>query len=363
MSSDLTKNAVLRAAPKNGCPKDGSVKLLFFIAIFMSYAIPLFAEDNIHAELLIAGEWGNKEGEFGIEKNGKTELGFALDFFLVENNIYILDSINDRVQIFDIQGNLKEIIKLSIKWQEFGLPWNFALLQNNFYMLIGKPPYYNPNGVQEIFKVSHDGKLIKSFGKEQLSRDKEEYYYRVLSDKAIGYIVCGINGNNIIAFDGDGSFTHKLMTAKGYPKEIIKLQGITPEGDLIVNRNKLNSKEKRTVIFDVKKKMIKKEISGYFSASDREGNYYRIRSMHIKRGSNAFSTRIDIYSTKSNQLKTFSLPGDIRVAKHNKEKVFHSSGRLYEVSQVDPEGNIYHLMAVEEGVILRKIVWKKMVNH
>ncbi|OGW36894.1 MAG: hypothetical protein A2Y97_03700 [Nitrospirae bacterium RBG_13_39_12] len=333
-------------------------KILLLFVVFLSFYItPLRAEDKLKVEVLIAGDWGTQGGQFGIEKTGKTELGYALDFFVTADNIYILDSINNRIQVFDVQGKLKEIIKLNIKWQEFGLPWNFTMFQNYFYMLIGKPPYYSPVGLREVFIFSKDGQLIRTFGKEQLARDKEEYYYRVLQDGNSGDIVCGINGNKIIAFDSDGTYRDKLMITKGYPIETIKLQSITPMGYLLVNRNKPKKKEKRTVIFDTRKKMVKNEIDGNYFACDKDDNYYRIKSHKDRRGA-ALLTKIDIYNAKGNQLKTFSLAGDIKVSKNNNEKVFHTVGIFYELSQVGPEGNIYYLMALKDGVILRKIVWK-----
>lgn len=332
--------------------------LYFFISVLLLNISITHAEDkSLKVEVLIAGDWGTKEGQFGIERTGKVELGYALDFFVTADSIYILDSINNRIQVFDLQGNLKEIINLQIQWQNFGLPIWFTLAKNQFYMLVGKPPHYSENGIREINTFSYDGKFIKKFGKEYIPRKGEEYYYKILSVPEGEYILCGLGGIKVLAFDTKGFLKKTVLQAKD--KELIELMGIDSDGNPIIEISQ-GKKQRRTILLNMKKKnLIEKKIDDLFLGLDKKNNFYFIKSI-IPRNSSKIVTELEVYNDEKKLSKKYKITGDIKVKRNNQLKVFRAEGNFTEISKVDAEGNIYQLLALNDGVILRKIAWKEM---
>lgn len=328
---------------------------LVIIVLLVMNTTSLFAQDDLKVEVLIAGDWGKKAGDFGFEKEGKTEDGYALDFFLANDNIYILDSMNNRIQIFDLKGNLKEAIKLQVDWRNFGLPIDFALFQNHFYMLIGKPPYYSSNGIRGIHKFSYDGKFIKEFGKEYIPKGQEEYFNSILSNKNSQYLICSVGGIKVLAFDANDNLQRTLMKAK--KKEVVELMGIDSDGDPLITRSAIGENKGITLLLDIRKDRIKNEVQDFFSLVDKQNDFYFIKTNKIRR-KKGLITKIDIYNPETRLSKTFQISDDVKVIKNNKEKVYRYSGNFKEVAKVDAEGNIYHLIALEDGILLRKITWK-----
>ena len=329
---------------------------MLFIGLFMVIsAFPVSAENDVKIEVLIAEDWGNKVGEFGIEKAGKTEDGYALDFFIAKDSIYILDAINNRVQVFDLKGKFKKIIKLQMKWQDFGLPREMTLFQNNLFFLVGKPPHYSANGIREIYKFTYNGEFIKRFGKEYIPKKREEYFYHLLSNENSAYIICGLGGIKVLAFDGDGNLKDTLREASG--KEVVELMGIDVEGNPIISKIILGKKLSQTFLLDTKSKAVKEEIKDIYSWRDKDGNYYFIKTNNLRK-KNDLITKIDIYNPTTKLHKNIQMSGDIKTIKNNKEKLFRYQINFTEVAKVDADGNIYHLIALEDGVLLRKITWK-----
>jgi hypothetical protein len=337
--------------------------ILLISSLFMFHANCGYGENNVKTEILIATNWGDKEGEFGVEKGGKTEKGYVLDFIINEKNIYILDAINDRIQIFDLNGKLKKIIDFEKKWEEFGVVWMFTLFQDNFYMLVGKPPYYGAVGIREIHKISHDGKFIKSFGKEYIPRKQEDYYCYILSDSNSDYLIGSIGDQKILLFDAKEKMQYNILDLIEEKTFTYSLRGIDSYGNPIITKTNLDKNFLSTIVFDLKTKKIKNRAIGLFSAIDSKNNFYSIRSTRLKiknvKLHNAnIVTMITKYDPQKKSINKFEVSGDVKVIKNGKEKLFRFKGNYSEISKVDPEGNIYHLIALEDGVLLRKITIK-----
>lgn len=321
------------------------------------YTVPANGDHRLIDNVLIAGDWGIKEGEFGIEKEGKTELGYALDFIVVKDKIYILDAINNRIQIFDLNGKFVNQIKLKTNWQSFGLPWDFALSQDHFYMLIGKAPYYSPIGIKEIHQFSHDGKFIKSFGNNLIPQKREEYFNKIISDAQKGYIFAGLGADKIVAFDVEGNFKDILLRAK--KGELIELVGVNADANPIVTTSKSEGKIRNTLLINAKSKKIEKEIKGKFALVDGKGNFIDVHTASgSKRKKTVMTTTVEVFNSIENKSEKFEQKGDIKVSKNGKDRIYRYSGNFFERSKIDSEGNIYHLIALEDGVVLRKITLK-----
>ncbi len=329
--------------------------LLSLIIIFCS--VPVKGENSLNVNVLVAANWGSKEGEFGMEKEGKTELGYALDFIVVKDKIYILDSINNRIQIFDLNGKFVTLIKLKTNWQDFGLPWDFVLFQEHFYMLIGKAPYYSPTGIKEIHKFSYDGKFIKSFGNGLISNNKEEYFNNIISDAQKGYVLGGLGSAKVVAFDAEGNIKDTLLSAK--KGELIELMGISSNGNPVVTTSKSEGKIRHTLLINAKSKIIEKDIHGRFTLVDEKGNFIDVHTVSgSKRKKTIMTTTVDIFNSIENKSEKIELKGDIKVSKNGKDRIYRYNGNFYERSRIDSEGNVYHLIALEDGVVLRKLTLK-----
>ncbi len=328
-----------------------TIVLLFFLTFFI--VDPVIAEHKVNVQVVLAGDWGSKEGEFGIDRSGKTELGYALDFLISKDNIYILDSINNRIQMFDLNGKYKGIIKLNFKWQDLGLPWDFTLCNHMFYTLIGKPPYYSPAGIKEVSKITDGGILVKSFGSKYIPKDKEEYFNNILSESRSGYIYCGLGGIKVLIFDADGNLKDTLINAK--KGEIINLVGISSDGKPLVTVSLKGGKNRRTVVIDSNNKQIEKEIKGKFSLLDNSGNFYEVQTKSAsKRKKVPMLTTIEVAYAPGNKTEKYELKGDIEF----RNRIYKYTGNFLERARIDSEGNIYHLIALENGLILRKISLK-----
>jgi hypothetical protein len=326
-----------------------------------------YGENKAKTDLLIAGDWGDKAGEFGIYEGDKIPEKYGvLDLIITKEEIYILDALNSRIQVFDLDGKFKKIIKFAKKWEGFGLAWGFTLYKNNFYMLIGiAPSYYSTRGFQEIHQFSYDGKFIKKFGKAYLQGHKKHpdtefsYYYNILSDANKGYLVCR-SSYEMLAFDAQGNMKYNILDIIGKKSFAYSLRGIDSYGNLVINKFRRHTDDENTIIYDVNTRTIKSEVSGRFDHVDNKGNFYLIRTYRPKRDNPDLVTEITKYDSKTKTTSKLEISGDVKIIKSGKEKLFHyrSNYSVTEISKVDPEGNIYHLIALEDGVLLRKITLK-----
>ena len=332
-------------------------KLVLILILFILNAQPSTGEDRFKVDTLIAGDWGSKEGEFGIDRTGKTELGYAIDLQIVDGHIYILDAVNNRIQVFDLTGRFKSTINLNIKWQDFGLPWDFTLYKNSLYFLIGKAPYYNSNGITEVHKFTANGKFVNSFGVTYISKNKEEYYNAILSDIQKGYLYGGLGGTKIIAFDAEGNLKDSLLVAgKG---EVIGLVGMSTDGDPLVTVSQFGGKNRRTVLINPDSKKIVEEVKGRFTLADGKGRYFDVHTMSgSKRKKTVMTTTVEVFNSIENKAEKLELKGDVNFLKNDKDRIYRYAGNFFERSVIDSDGNVYHLIALEDGVILRKITMK-----
>lgn len=330
--------------------------LLSFILLVFSI-LPANCENKFNVNILLTGDWGTKEGEFGIDRTGKTELGYALDLMILNDETYILDSTNNRVQKFDRTGKIDKIINLNKEWQKFGLPWDFTYFQGYFYILIGKAPYYSPTGIREINQFSQDGMFIKSFGGKQIPKNKEEYFDKIISDATNGYIYCGLGSTQVLRYEKDGNFKDAIAIAR--KGEIVNLVGMTPDGKPMLTMSKSSEYGTHTLIINPITKIIEEDIKGNYSLTNGKGIFVNVNTISgSKRKKTAMTTIVEVFDSIKNKINKTELKGDVVADKYGKNKVIKYSGRFLERSKIDTDGNIYHLIALDDGVVLRKITLK-----
>ncbi len=312
----------------------GIIKIAMIIMLFCCIKSSLiFADEASFKEhLLLSGNWGNGDGEFGKEILGKTETGFNLDFKIYKQNIYIFDPINNRIQIFDLNGNFIKKIALDFDWLKQGITWKFVILSGNYFALIAKPPSYSVENINQIYKISPSGKILKTFGSKQINTKKEEYFSKILANDKTGEIYCYIEDSSRIAvYDFEGKFVKYISTEKNPNQMIIDNYG-----------------------------RIVRNAPNYCRWMDRKGNCYKIWSTSSAKTNFVLTTKIQIFppNSKTEDIITHELSGDVKFVKEGKEQIIRYRGNFNERSFVDADGNIYHMIALDDGVVLRRIVWK-----
>jgi hypothetical protein len=306
-----------------------TISILIILCCCM-YPIHIFGgEAKFIDRILLTGNWGNKDGEFGREELGKTELGYALDFTVYNRQIYIYDTMNNRIQVFDFDGKFTNKIQLDFNWLEQGVAWQFAMLNNHFFALIGKPPFYSFMNAN-IYIISSNGKILKEFGSKQINRNKEEYFSKIIPSEKAGKIYSSVGGSSKIAvYDFNGIFIKYLTDVKKSPEIVLDADG-----------------------------QVEKNAPAYYSWVDKSGNFYRIKSYNAHENNYAITTKIQIYNPIKDKTINYQIAGDIKSVKDCKTKEIKYRGNFTEAAFVDFDGNIYHFIALDDGVVLRRIAWK-----
>lgn len=335
------------------------IVLNLFVCIFSAQYS--WSDDKLNVEILVAGGWGTKPGEFGIEKEGKTELGYALDLFVTNDNIYILDSINDRIQKYDNKGRFINQVKFKSKWFVAGLPWHFTMLNNDLYMLIGVAPYYSPTGINEITHVSSNGTTIRSFGSNLIPKNTEEFYNSIFSDVNNKNIYCGLGGYQVLSYNSEGMLNDKLYTAKH--GEVVNLVGLSPDGKLLITISKSGGKSRHTLLLNPSSRKIEADIVGRFTLTNGRGMFANVHTLRgTKRKNNLTTTVVELNDSINGKTKQIELNGDIRSSIDGREKIYKTNGAFVEKTRMDSKGNIYHLLASEDGAVLRRISISKLTE-
>jgi len=126
---------------------------IFFIAIFfllMTIIQVGYTNNSDYVIEMTFGEYGNRAGEFNYP------VGIVLD---QNDNIYVTDWENDRIQIFDSNGKFIRMIPDETSNVQIDGPVGIALdNENNIYVI----EQHN----HLIQKISYDGQSLKIFGQQ-----------------------------------------------------------------------------------------------------------------------------------------------------------------------------------------------------
>lgn len=334
-------------------------KLILTITIFvvaMTLASTCIANDKIISNVIFDGGWGKSIGQFGRDNSGKTMFEYELSLFVANNEIYILDSMNNRIQIFDNNGNYKRTITLSTIWEKNGLSFGFSIYNDNLYVLTGMPPYYSENGIIDIWKYSIEGKFIKSFGKNFISTKSEDFNH-LFSNSKSGHLYVAASGKKVLAINEQDKLVGPIIKAqKG---EVVNFVGISPSGNPIVTVTRSSGAIAHTMVIDKESTKVIKTVNGRYSMTDDKGKFISIRTLSAsKRERKPMLTRIEVFDSVTDKKEVLELTGDIRVSRNGKEKVYKLTEDHFEASRMDADGAIYHMLALNDGVVVRKITLK-----
>lgn len=328
---------------------------VFFILTIMVFASTAVANDNINIdnEIIIDGGWGKLISQFGRDNSGKTEDQFELNLFVSNDKIYILDSMNDRVQVFSNNGVYIKEILFNTKWDKAGLYMYFSIYKDNIYVLSGKPPYYSDKGIVNIQKYSIDGKFVTKLGDNFIYATKEDYD-NLFSDANSGHLYVSVSGKKILAINDKEKLIGPVISTN--KEETLNFVGISPSGNPIVTVTRSSGMIAHTMIIDKDNNKVIKTVSGRYSMTDDKGKFFSVRTISAsKRKKKPMLTMIDVFDSVANRKESFELTGDIHVNKNGKEKVYKLAGNFFESSRMGADGVIYHMLALNDGVVVRKI--------
>lgn len=326
---------------------------VFFVVVLMILASTALANDKISSKVIIDGGWGKTISQFGRDYSGKLQDEFELGLLVSNNEVYILDSMNNRIQVFDNNGNSIHNIMLNTSWNKAGLYMFFSIYKDNIYVLSGRPPYYSDNGIVDIQKYSVDGKYISTFGNKFLSK-KSENYSHLFSDSKSGHLYVAVGGEKILAINEQDKLVGPIIKAnKG---EVVNLVGMSPSGNPIVTVSRSAGEIVQTMVIDKESHKVIQSVSGRYSMTNDKGKFVAVRTLSAsKRKKKPMLTMIEVFDSVTSKKEVFELTGDIRVSKNGGEKVYKLSGGHFEVSRMNADGAIYHMLALNDGVVVRKI--------
>jgi len=326
---------------------------VFLIVSMIILASTAVANDTMNSMVIVDGGWGKATSQFGRDYSGKTQDEFELNLFVSNNEIYILDSMNNRIQVFDNKGSSIRNILLDTTWNKVGLYMFFSIYKDNIYILSGKPPHYSDNGIVDIQKYSIDGKYISTFGSKFLSTKTEDFGHLFSAPKS-GHLYVAVGGEKVLAINEQDKLVGPIIKAnKG---EVVNLAGISPIGNPIVTVSRSAGEIVHTMVIDKESNKVIQTVSGRYSMTDDKGKFVAVRTLSAsKRKKKPMLTMIEVFDSVTNKKEVYELTGDIRVNKNGSEKLYKLAGSYFETSRMGADGTIYHLLALNDGVLLRKI--------
>lgn len=320
--------------------------MIMCLILFLNHT-QAFGAPRIESKTILVTEWGSKEGQFGWDNSGKMPYAQAVQISVANDMIYLLDGVNDRIQIFSQNGKLERVVKLSTHWEKGGLPFRFTVLNDEFYFFKGL--YLDETG-KEIHKYSSNGVYINSFGKLRKSY-ADEGYHSLYTNHKHKYILTNMWPDKIIAYNSDGK-DYKTLFKSGAGEEVY-IEGMTYEENpiLIIFNNKL--KKSSAIIYNINDNTTV-NIPTKFDLLGSNNILYRIKTEDSKNGK--YITTFNCYEISKKSQYKIEIEAKSEFKLKNNERLFDSrcSGKCNEEYAIDSAGNIYHLITMNQGLVLKK---------
>jgi hypothetical protein len=275
-------------------------------------------------------KWGAGDHEIGLDAlNNSGPTALAID---KNENIYITDPVNKRIQIFSIAGNFiksvpSDAIVPSLEVDDEGDIFTTYSLNgkwSNKLLLVQKDgkriKYEMPSGIiQNSILYSYDGKKIYSFGDNgQKKFSNSRFNQHLFFKDDFKYSVDKQYGGNVV-----------LIVSTKKIKEVLRKDGKTTNSDSI--EISLSNKKDFSLC---------SKVLGF----DDDGNIY-IATFYRRFGTNNYSEpSIQIYSMDGKEVAKIPLDID-----------FCFGGFINEnLLQVDKFGDVYQLLSTKSGVYVFK---------
>ena len=119
--------------------------ILYSVVCSPSWTEIILSEEDLHSYVLTSriGKFGAEEGEFNYPK------GLALD---KKGNVYVADSLNLRIQVFNRQGEFVSLIDLKDKASDLAGLTGISLSPKGHILVA--------DNSGQVFKFSRDGRLL-----------------------------------------------------------------------------------------------------------------------------------------------------------------------------------------------------------
>lgn len=306
-----------------------------------------FGAPKIESTTILTSEWGNKAGQFGRDDSGQMPEAQAVQIYVANDKIYLLDGVNDRIQIYSLNGKFEKIVKLNTHWEKGGLPFRFTVLNDEFYFFKGL--YLDETG-KEIHKYSTNGLYVNSFGKLKKSY-ADEGYHSLYTNTKNKYVLTNMWPNQIIAYNSEGKDYKTLFKSKA--DEQIYIKGMTFEENPIIYIFNKRLKKSSAIIYNIDDSTTV-NIPTKFDLLGINNILYRIKTEDGKTG--RYITTFNCHDINKNTQYKIEIEAKSEFKIKKGEKLFESScsGKCNEEYAIDSEGTIYHLITMKQGLVLKK---------
>ena len=173
------------------------------VSVFKDQVIIL---DGVNSRVVVFGLDGSPRFEFGQAGSDpgefKSPLGLAVDY---QGRIYVADSGNHRIQIFDSQGRL--LSYFGLKKDRYGYPsdpTDLVLDQKNNHLMIVD------NDNHRFLFYSRDGKFIKEIGEVGFDNGQFRYPYSITLDKQGRIYIVDVLNTRVQVFSPQGEFLRTI---------------------------------------------------------------------------------------------------------------------------------------------------------
>ncbi len=268
------------------------------VAVFKTDGTPLF----------YFGKKGQEPGEF------KSPLGLTVD---TRGRIYVADTGNHRIQIFDPNGRHLSSFKLAPWGQAYNLPENSQKNGNSYATKLKEEGYGFPsdptdlvldeknkrlfivdNDNHRIIVYTLDGKFVKEIGEVGFENGQFRYPYSIVIDKKGMFYVVDVLNTRVQVFNNEGLFVRNIGEWG-----IEKGQFFRPQGIAIDNKGRIFVTESYQKI-------------GVIQAFTEDGTF------------------LAILGDKSRKKLSFSVPADIS---------FDEQNRIYICEMYDSRISVYQI--------------------
>ncbi len=329
------------------------ISLLFLFSVSNA-----FANKIVSSETIVIGSWGSQPGDFGFVSDANYPFNHSLQLFINDDNIFILDGINNRVQVFAKNGELQKVVNLQTDWRKDGLPFEFSVLNDEYYVLQG---FIEGEGGKIINKYSSKGLSVASFGKLK-TKKADEGYIRLLANKNKNYLITNIWPNKIVAYDSKGKIIESLYN--GGINEITYVIGMTYDKNPIIYSFNSKSRKDELIVLDLNKSNSKKRSTraiGY-NMYDKGGHFYSVKLIKNKRkGKSSLPPQMVLNSLNEESGEEYKiLINDVIEHTLNNQKIIlplECRGECNS-SMMDSDGSIYQLLPLKDGVVVRRYLIK-----
>ncbi|MEK6861851.1 MAG: NHL repeat-containing protein [Nanoarchaeota archaeon] len=231
------------------------------------------------------GNYINSIGKFGFDKE---ELRFPLDAIYFDDKVYVLDRGNNKIKVFDLNGTF--LFLFDNKEIDILLPYDIDIFDNKLYII----DTFN----NKVKIVDLNGKLLYQFGNMSSyaftnisTRKNLKFPLGLAVNKDYIYISDTMN-NRIAVFTHDGNFV------KEFGNDLKKPFGITLYNDLIYVADSDNSMVK---VYNTDGELI----NSFGSYGTKEEQFKHPSKMWI------INDHIYIADTMNHRIKVYTLDGKL----------------------------------------------------